>query len=179
MQHDDETALIHASRQGDSVAYGELVRRHQQAVFSTCYRVLHNRQDAEDMTQETFVRAFGKLHTFDVTRPFGAWVRRVAVNVCLNSRSRRQLEQVPLDEEWDSAETATPERTVIQRNTTQQLQAAITALPPHYRAVIELRHLQGLSYDDIAKTLDLPVNTVKSHLYRARKLLAERLKLDA
>ncbi len=175
MQHDDETALIRASQQGDTVAYGELVRRYQGGVFGACFRVLHNRQDAEDMTQETFVRAFGKLNTFDITRPFGAWVRRVAVNVCLNSRAGRQVEQVPLADEWDSSGAPTPERILMQRERADNLQRAIAALPPHYRAVIELRHLQGLSYDDIAATLDLPVNTAKSHLYRARKLLAERI----
>jgi len=166
--------LIVRARRGESEAFGELVSRHQSGVFNVCYRLLHEHGEAEDLAQETFMRAYDRLHTFDLEREFGPWIRRVAANLCLNYLESRRV-TAPLDEERDADQTLLPEAVTEVRERSEQIRAALSSLPPHYRVVVELRHYQELSYDEIAKELDIPLSDVKSHLFRARKILAEKL----
>lgn len=166
--------LILRARRGDPEAYGDLVTRHQIGVFNVCYRILHNRSDAEDLAQETFIRALDRLHTFDLEREFSPWIRRVAANLCLN-HIEVQKPSAPLDEERDEDKTQSPGEQVEVKERSEQIRSALASLPPHYRLVVELRHYQELSYDEIASELNLPLSDVKSHLFRARKLLAEKL----
>lgn len=166
--------LILAARRGQVEAYGELVRGHQTDVFNVCHRILRERREAEDMTQETFLRAYDRLQTFDPERPFGPWIRRVAANVCLNHLETYRA-TAELDEERDADQGERPEATVERHERSHRIHAAVAALPARYRVVIELRHFQELSYDEISSELGIPLSDVKSHLFRARKLLAEKL----
>lgn len=166
--------LIQHARRGETAAFGELIARYQTSVFNVCYRILHERTDAEDMTQETFIRAHERLTTFDEQREFGPWIRRVAANVCLNHLESRRV-TAPLDEERDADDSQRPEKQAEVRERSEQIRSALASLPPHYRIVVELRHYQELSYDEIAAELNIPLSDVKSHLFRARKLLAEKL----
>lgn len=166
--------LILRARRGDAEAYGDLVARHQTSVFNVCYRILHNRADAEDLAQETFIRALERLHTFDLEREFSPWIRRVAANLCLNHIESHKS-TAPLDEERDEDKTQSPGEQVEVKERSEQIRSALASLPPHYRLVVELRHYQELSYDEIASELNIPLSDVKSHLFRARKLLAEKL----
>ena len=166
--------LIQHARRGDSAAFGELVTRYQTSVFNVCYRILHERTDAEDMAQEAFIRAHERLNTFDDQREFGPWIRRIAANVCLNHLESRRV-SAQLDDERDADESQRPERQAEVHERSDQIRSALAALPAHYRVVIELRHYQELSYDEIAAELNIPLSDVKSHLFRARKLLAEKL----
>ncbi|MGZ9222001.1 MAG: RNA polymerase sigma factor [Anaerolineales bacterium] len=168
--------LIQRARRGGDIgqAFGELVTRYQTSVFNVCYRILHERADAEDMAQESFVRAHERLNTFDEERPFGPWIRRVAANMCLNHLSSQKF-TTGLDEERDAAESEGPEVIQEAREQSEQIRSALASLPPHYRLAIELRHYQEMSYEEIAAELKLPLSDVKSHLFRARKLLAEKL----
>jgi RNA polymerase sigma-70 factor (ECF subfamily) len=166
--------LIQRARRGDAEAFGELVTRYQTNVFNVCHRILHERAEAEDMAQETFIRAQSRLSSFDIERPFGPWIRRVAANVCLNQlESQKPANQ--LDDERDADQTQQPEAAVEVRERSEQIRAALASLPARYRVVVELRHYQDLSYDEIAAELCIPLSDVKSHLFRARKLLAEKL----
>ncbi len=169
--------LIARARRGDAGsadAFGELVTRYQTNVFNVCYRILHERGEAEDLAQETFMRAYDRLHTFDHEREFGPWVRRIAANLCLN-HLESQKSTAPLDEERDADERQRPEKQVEARERSEQIRGALASLPAQYRVVVELRHYQDLSYDEIAAELNIPLSDVKSHLFRARKLLAEKL----
>ena len=166
--------LIQRARRGDAEAFGELVIRYQTSVFNVCYRILHERAEAENMTQETFLRARERLHIFDDARAFGPWIRRVAANVCLN-HLEVQKPTAPLDPERDADENTRPEAQVEDRERSERIRSALASLPAHYRVVIELRHYQELSYDEIAAELHIPLSDVKSHLFRARKILAEKL----
>jgi RNA polymerase sigma-70 factor (ECF subfamily) len=183
-----ESRLLAQARKGVEAAFGELVGEHQMAVFNVAYRVLGNRQAAEDAAQEAFLRAFRALDGFDGQRPFAPWVKRICVNVCLNwleaEGIRPQISATDMEqaeaasatvEQWADSRP-TPEQAVLQMETVQQLRAAILQLPPHFRLVIELRHFQDLSYAEIAATLERPLSTIKSDLFRARKLLAEAMK---
>ncbi len=154
------------------------MQRYQQAVFNVCFRMLEERRAAEDLAQESFIRGYRKLATFDVERPFGPWIRRLAANLCLNHLRKRRFIQMPLDDERDpSIESALQdlEQDQIQDEARKRVHEAIMELPPKYRAVIELRHYQDMSYAEIARTLKIPISDVKSHLHRARRRLAERL----
>jgi RNA polymerase sigma-70 factor, ECF subfamily len=172
------------SRRGDPEAFGELVRRYQTAVFNACYRLLGERREAEDLAQEAFIRAYHHLDSYDIERPFGPWMRRVAANLCINHLKAEHRLEVPLEDESDLApiesgrltpQAPSPETLHLQHEQAEALRRAILELPPAYRAVIELRHFLDLSYQEIAGQLGLPLSDVKSHLFRARKLLAGRL----
>jgi RNA polymerase sigma-70 factor (ECF subfamily) len=167
--------LILRARRGDVEAYGELVTRHQASVFNVCHRILHERGEAEDMAQEAFIRAHSRLEGFDLERPFGPWIRRVAANICLNQLVSQKA-TLELDDERDAAQGERPEAVYEAREQSEQIRSALASLPVHYRAVIELRHYQEMSYDEIALELKIPLSDVKSNLFRARKLLAEKLK---
>ncbi len=170
----DRDLVLRAVR-GEVDAFGELVTRHQTGVFNVCYRILHERGEAEDMTQETFIRAHGRLNTFDVDRSFGPWIRRVAANVCLNYLESQKV-TTELDDEKEADGSQSPENRLEVRERSEQIYAALASLPPQYRIVVELRHYQEMSYDEIASEMKIPLSDVKSHLFRARKILAEKLK---
>jgi RNA polymerase sigma-70 factor (ECF subfamily) len=181
MNESPDRDLILRARRGETDAFGELVQRYQATVFNVCYRLMSERREAEDMAQEAFIRAYARLGTFDLERPFAPWMRRVAANVCLNRLSSPPAVQVELevDEERDPDDALQrPEPLYEQGERAALLRAALASLPAHYRMVIELRHYQELSYEEIARTLQIPLSDVKSHLFRARKLLAEKLKHD-
>jgi RNA polymerase sigma-70 factor (ECF subfamily) len=167
--------LILRARRGDNDAFGELVTRYQTGVFNVCYRMTNERREAEDLAQETFLRVYSRLDQFDLEREFGPWVRRAAANLCLNHLEAQKV-TAELDEDRDASETSQPEAIVEVRERSEQIRAALMSLPANYRAVVELRHYQELSYDEIATELNIPLSDVKSHLFRARKLLAEKLK---
>jgi RNA polymerase sigma-70 factor, ECF subfamily len=166
--------LILRARRGDAEAYGELVTRYQTSIFNVCYRILHERGEAEDLAQESFIRAYDRINTFDIEREFGPWIRRVAANVCLN-HLESQPKSVELNDERDAGESQRPEAVMEVHERSEHIRRALASLPPQYRLVIELRHYQELSYDEIAGELDIPLSDVKSHLFRARKLLAEKI----
>lgn len=182
-----EQELVAAARGGQPDAYGELVRRHQAAVYNVAYRLVGERQQALDLAQETFVRAYRALGSFDAERPFGPWVNRIAANVALSWLQRRRVPTVPLARERADGDgdgraevplpdyAAEPERVYLAGEAHERLRRAILALPAPYRAVIELRHFQDLAYEEIAAALGIPLSDVKSHLFRARRLLRERL----
>lgn len=178
--------LVAQTLGGRPDAFGELVRRHQTAVYNIAYRLVGERQEALDVAQDAFVRAYHALHSFDQERPFGPWIGRVATNVALAGLARRRLPIIPLgrvadggDEGRDAAALPDPARgpedDYLAAERGAELRRAVLALPPHYRAVIELRHFQECSYEEIAATLGLPLSDVKSHLFRARKLLRAAL----
>ncbi|MEP7357211.1 MAG: sigma-70 family RNA polymerase sigma factor [Anaerolineales bacterium] len=177
-----DRGLVELSRSGDPAAFGELVRRYQTSVYNVCYRLLGERRTAQDLAQEAFIRAYQRLRTYDVERPFGPWMRRVAANLCLNQMARTSPPSVSLDDERDEPRAPAGSDPAVaheQAESAAALRAAIARLPPHYRAVIELRHFHDLSYEEIAAALKLPLSDVKSHLFRARQQLANSLRPEA
>ena len=178
MDSSPDRDLVERTRRGEVNAYGELVRRYQTSVFNVCYRMMGEHQEAEDLAQDAFLRGYRRLGTFDALRPFGPWIRKVAANLCLNSLQKRVPVRLTLDEEHDDpidVEQPDPAVAHERADQSQRLRRALQELPPHYRAVIELRHYQDLSYEEMAQTLKVSLSDVKSHLFRARRLLARRL----
>lgn len=182
----DERALITRALSGDDDASATLVRIHQATVYSIAYRMVGQRETAQDLAQETFLRAFKALRTFDLNRPFGPWLYRIATNLSINWIKKARLPTVSLDgpqpvsrddaEPMAIPDTLTePATRFAEAEVQAQLRAAILSLPPDYRAVVELRHFQEMTYDEMSQALNVPVGTVKTRLFRARRLLRERL----
>lgn len=186
----DDRQLILRAQDGDLGAFGLLVQRHQPVVYNVAFRMFGNHADAEDMTQETFLRAFRAFDTFDAERPLIPWLRRIAMNVCLNILDKERVRPViavvdvkPPDkgratmDDW-AHDRPSPEQELLTDETAVQIRTAILRLPPKYRAVIELRHFQNLSYQEMSETLGRSMSNVKSDLFRARRMLAQFLQED-
>jgi RNA polymerase sigma-70 factor (ECF subfamily) len=171
----DEHDLAQRAAQGDREAFGGLVNCHQAGVYNVAYRMLGECRDAEDAAQETFLRAYRAIQTLDPQRPPGPWLKKIAVNVCLNRLERRGT--LPLEDDASvPGPDPGPESQTIEREQNRQIRTALLSLPLRYRAIIELRHFQELSYIEMAETLNRSLSDIKSDLFRARKLLAEKLK---
>lgn len=181
-----EKSLIERTLAGDDGAFGELVEFHQRVVFNIAYRMLGNRQEAQDIAQETFWRAYRGLDGFDLSRPLAPWLYRIATNLSLNRLRRYPPPTVSLDapppgqpQDADPLPVpdpaAGPPARLLQTEAQAQIRQAILALPPDDRAVIELRHFQGLSYEQIAAVTNASLSSVKSRLFRARRKLQSQL----
>lgn len=182
----EERALVARTLAGDDDAFAALVRIHQATVYNIAYRMVGQRETAQDLAQEAFLRAFKALDTFDLKRPFGPWLYRIATNLSINWVKRARLPTVSLDAPHpavgNDAEplaipdtSAEPAARFAQAEMQTQLRKAILSLPPDYRVVIELRHFQEMSYEEVAEALNAPIGTVKTRLFRARRLLRDRL----
>ena len=181
----DETEIIRRCLSGDERAHRELIDRYERPVFSVALRMVRQREDAEDITQETFVRMFRALARYDPTRPFSSWLFTIASRLAIDHLRRRRVTLLPLvRREAGSAEEETidvvdpgvgPEVETQHGQEAERVQHLIDALPPHYRIVVVMRHQQDLSYDEIAEALRLPLSTVKARIHRARAPLAQRL----
>jgi RNA polymerase sigma-70 factor (ECF subfamily) len=172
----DDTELVQRAQRGDEFAFEQLVRRHQRYVFNVAYRVLNDYAEAEDITQEAFVRAWRGLPGFRGQARFTMWIYRIVHNLCLNRLPglRRELLRTEPLEEALAAPAPSQAELVEVRERVAFLHAQLDQLPEKYRLVLTLRYLQHLSYDEIAAALDLPVGTVKTHIHRARRLLMEQ-----
>jgi len=180
MDEASDRQLVARTRGGEADAFGELVRRYQTSVYNVCYRLLGDPAEAEDLAQEAFLRAYRRLGSYDDQRPFGPWMRRVAANLSLNALQSRKA-AMPLDEEFDEipgSPLEMPESSGERRDEVERVRRALLRLPGHYRAVIELRHYQDMSYDEIAGTLGIRPGDVRTRLFRARRLLADWLRED-
>ncbi|MFQ5527993.1 MAG: sigma-70 family RNA polymerase sigma factor [Thermoanaerobaculia bacterium] len=171
---------------GSQEAYARLVAAYQRPLFSVIVRMVRDPALAEDLTQESFVKAFRALESFDTSRKFSSWLFTIAHNTTIDHVRRRQVSTVPLDgsnrEDDDRglahlavATDASPEEDMAHRELAGDLETALTRLRPEYAEVLVLRFQQDLSYEEIAEITCLPLGTVKTHLYRARKALAEAL----
>lgn len=174
VQEEDDTALALRSREGDRGAFERLVVRYQRPVFNVALRMLRNRQDALDVTQTTFLKAFEHLRDYDPAFRFYSWLYRIAINESLNAlalrKPRGELDVNTADDGPD------PNRLAEGEQTLDAIEAALMMVSPELRTVLVLRHITQLSYEDIAETLGLPEKTVKSRLHSARERLREHLR---
>ena len=172
----DDTELVRRAQRGDNIAFEQLVRRHQRYVFNVAYRVLNDYAEAEDMTQEAFLRAWRGLPGFRGQAQFTTWLYRIVHNLCLNRLPRLKQELLQTEPLEEALTTPTPFQAELTEIREQMafLHTQLDQLPEKYRLVLTLRFLQRLSYEEIATALDLPIGTVKTHIHRARRLLIER-----
>lgn len=173
MKEDDDGVLVQQCRQGNRAACEQLVLRYEKPVFNAALRMLRNVEDARDVAQTTFLKAFEHLADYDATRKFYSWLYRIAVNESLDALGARKSFEPISGEEAD--ETPGPEQSAEGEQLSRAIEEALMQIKPEHRAVIVLRHFQHLSYQDMGDILMLPEKTVKSRLYEARQLLRENL----
>jgi len=182
----DETSLVHAAKAGNISAFEELVKRYDRNVFRIAQHITQNREDAEDVVQDAFLKAYQNLANFQEQSKFYTWLVRIAVNEALMRLRRRRPERmVSLDEDIKTEEDTmprevadwapNPEQLYTQGELKEILGKTIQGLPPSFRTVFVLRDVEGLSTEETAEALDLSIPAVKSRLLRARLQLRERL----
>lgn len=184
-QQRDDFKLIELFRNGDEKAFEEIVRRYQRQVANIIYLTLGNREEVDDLSQEVFVRVFRSLGRFEFDSSLYSWIYRIAVNLCIDEiRKKRIRKLIPLDfltekkleGEKRSKETSTGSDELLQKEKTEVVRNALEKLSPIHRTVIVLREYQDLSYGEIAKTLRISPQAVKSRIFRAREELRVMLK---
>jgi len=173
MQDDNE--LVRLVLGGNQQAYARLVDKYKGRIFAHLYRMIGQRQDAQDLAQEVFTKAYFKLDTFHPDGNFSAWLYRVAANHCLDELRRRKQTVKTLGEEVELIDAKTPEDELLQKEQQQLLLRQMKGLEEEYRSVLVLRYIDQLSYKEISKALELPTTTVQMRLHRARKKLREGL----
>jgi len=183
--HEADDDLVAKAQRGDAAAFGELVNRHQDAVFNGICRMVGQREDAEDLAQEVFVKAFRSIARFEGRSSFYTWVYSIAVNVVISHRrklgARRHQSTFSLDggdgRPLDVADqTATPDVASQHHELGERIEQAIGQLDDEHRDIVVLRDIEGFDYETIGDMLGCPQGTVKSRLHRARLALREMLK---
>jgi RNA polymerase sigma-70 factor (ECF subfamily) len=184
---DQEVVVL--ARAGRDAAYRELVRRYERPVFSLIYRMVRDRELAEDLAQETFVKALNAIESYRPEFKFSSWIFKIANNAAIDQLRRRELDTLSLDgspnaETADAVEATalqvgdrkeTPLEELEARELGGAIEIAIAKLRPEYRACILLRHVEGRPYEEIAEMLSLPLGTVKTYIHRARNELRQSL----
>ncbi len=179
-----DAVLVQCTLRGETAAYNVLVERYQRHVYNLVYRMIGNAEDAGDLVQDTFLRAYGALGSFRQDASFLTWLYKIASNLCIDRmRARRSRGALSLDVEMEEGRepaaderTSSPEDMVVRDAVGDIVHREVMSLPARYRVVVIMRHLQGMSIEEIAGQLGLPSGTVKTHLFRAREMLRERLR---
>ena len=177
------------AQDGDESAFRELIRRYQRPIFSIIYRMVRDRELAEDLAQETFIKVLNAIDSYRPEHKFSSWIFKIANNAAIDHLRRRELETLSLEGAPDALTTERQEATALQvrdrtespleeleaRELGSQIEEAIAGLRPEYRSCIMLRHVEGRAYEEIAEILGLPLGTVKTYIHRARAELRDQL----
>jgi len=193
----DDLSLVKRVREGDQRAFKLLVERYQRKVYSVAYGMLKDKEESMDVSQEAFVKVYKYLDHFKGDSSFYTWLYRITVNICIDVLRRKNAskgEQVEFDEtvKMDAAEAnigalgsqlgTNPQKAALRKELAEKIQAALQEVPEKHRAILLLREVEGMSYEDLARTLEIPKGTVMSRLFHARikvqKILSEYLELD-
>jgi len=181
----DDLKIIESCLLGNTQTFSRLIENYKNMVYSLAYRMSNNPHESEDISQEAFLRAFQSLARFNPSYKFSTWLYQITLNIIRDKSKRKEIDYVSLDAPIETGDseyylqpadlTNNPEEIITRQENTQVIQKAIRSLPLKYREVIVLRHLQDLSYIEIANILKLPTGTVKVRLYRAREQLRKIL----
>jgi RNA polymerase sigma-70 factor (ECF subfamily) len=177
--------LVSKAKEGDQKAYAEIMQRYKDSIYFMALKMVNNKDDAMDLTVETFAKAFENLGKYKPEYAFSTWLFRIATNNSIDFIRKKRLNVVSLDtlteEQGEDkylqvrAEGLNPEETSIRKQESEKLKNMVEQLPLRYRTLIVLRYYEELSYEEIAKQVDIPIGTVKAQLFRARDLMANIL----
>lgn len=183
---ENDSELIKKAKSGDSKAYEGLLKKYKNSVHNLVYRMVRDVQEAEDLTQEAFIKAFNSLASFNEEYAFSTWLYKIATNNCIDFFRKRKLQTYSLDKpvKYKDSEIQheipdpdlNPEKTILAHERSDIIQHAIETLPQKYYTAIILRHNEEKSYEEIAEILHLPLGTVKARIFRAREMLNKALK---
>jgi len=184
-----EARLVRLARTGDRAAFADLVDLYKDKIYHLAFRMLGNRQEAEDVVQETFLRVFRSFDRYDESQKFSTWIYRIGTNLSID-RLRKRKTTYSLDADvsgdgegtdWHSmlaSEEPTPEGSVLLSETQTRIREAIETLPKKYKSVVVLKYLHDMSLQEIGDVLDMPVTTVKTRVHRGREFLRQKLEVD-
>lgn len=178
--------LVERALEGKEAAYQELMEKYRKALYHHISRMVKDRQEVDDLVQETFIKAFSALDTYATQYAFSTWLYKIATNHAIDYMRKKKLQTFSIDKpvrtkegelEYEVPDTTyRPDRHIVEDQRRQLIQEAIDSLPPKYHRVIVMRHQQEKSYEEIATELDLPLGTIKAHIFRARELLNKYLR---
>jgi RNA polymerase sigma-70 factor, ECF subfamily len=182
-----EHRIVKRAQKGDRMAFAELVELYKDKLYNLGYRMMGNPQEAEDVAQEAFLRAFANLGSYNNSHKFSTWIYRIATNLCIDRMRKKKADysldaEVPGDDNGGdmytriAAPDRTPEEEVVLAETQEEVQRAIESLPENYRAAVVLKYMHDLSLQEIADILEVPVSTVKTRIHRGREALRAGLK---
>lgn len=182
----EDDKLVAAAVEGDENAYAQLVDKYQRALFFHIAKMVRDREQIEDLVQESFMKAFGNLKSYNTDYAFSTWLYRIATNHSIDYLRKRKLQTLSIDDSRKTKdgelemqlpdESSVTDREIIRKQRQNIIYKAIDDLPEKYREVIRMRHMEEKSYQEIADLLDLPLGTVKAHIFRAREMLYKSLK---
>ena len=173
MTRPDDKTLMERCLKGDRQAFEALLVKYEKPVYNAAYRMLHNPDDARDVTQTVFLKVYENLDQYDPSHRFFSWIYRIALNESINWLKKSSRQEALEHEAADHGDG--PEKQADDAQLGEGMEAALMMIKSEYRAVIVLKHVLGCSYIEISEVLDIPEKTVKSRLYTARQLLQERL----
>jgi RNA polymerase sigma-70 factor (ECF subfamily) len=182
----DDFELVQDAISGNERAYEKLMHRYRHSVYHAMFKMVNNRDDADDLTIEAFGKAFRKLPSYAPNYAFSTWLFRIAINNCIDYIRKKKLQTVSMDEPLDPLSDRNishlvrdfqpdPEMEMIREQKIAHVRRVVERIPEKYRVMIELRYYEELSYEEIAQTLELPLGTVKAQLFRAKELLYQQL----
>jgi RNA polymerase sigma-70 factor (ECF subfamily) len=176
----EDADLVRLCQNGDIAAFEQLFHKYQERVYSTAYRMMNNQEDAQDLTQEIFLRAYQRISKFDFRAAFSTWLYRLAVNLCIDElrKQKRSVNAMPLERVASQADASTPEDHAISSDRERHVWEAINSLKEKDRAVVILRDIEGLSYKEIAEVLKCSLGRVKSRIHEARQKLKAILETE-
>ena len=177
---------VEAAKNGDQKAYDYLLNKYRKSVYYMLLKMVNNADDAEDLTQEAFAKAFSSLKKFDPKYAFSTWLFRIATNNCIDFIRKKRVQTVSINNPYMNSDgdrisfdikdpNLNPNEVMLKKQRKQYLLKAIDRLPEKYKRLVELRYFKEFSYEEVAKELDLPLGTVKAQLFRARELLNQEL----
>jgi RNA polymerase sigma factor (sigma-70 family) len=183
---EEDAVLIRRALAGDQRAYRKLRQKYHESIYNLIYRMIRDKDEVEDLTQEAFIKAFMSLSSFNDEFAFSTWLYKIATNNCIDYIRRKKLQTFSIDKPIESKEsdytyelpdsTYEPDQDLIDRQRKKLLEDAINSLPAKYRHVIHLRHVEEKEYQEIAAILKLPLGTIKAHIFRAREMLNKYLR---
>lgn len=178
----NDFGLVNRAKDGDQKAYADLMQRYKDSIYFMALKMVNNKDDAMDLTVETFGKAFENLEKYKPDFAFSTWLFRIATNNCIDFIRKKRISLVSIDSLSDDggderplqikSDTLNPEEESIKKQQSKELKEIVDKLPLRYRTLIVLRYFDELSYEEIAQQLDLPLGTVKAQLFRARDLLS-------
>jgi RNA polymerase sigma factor (sigma-70 family) len=182
----EDISLIEEALNGKQSAYDKLMKKYYQHIYNLIYKMIFKKEDVEDLTQEAFIKAFNSLQHFDRQFAFSTWLYKIATNNSIDYLRKKKLNTFSIDKEIESEDSDykfdipdndyVPDTKIIEDERRKVLEDAIESLPEKYKQVITMRHKQEKEYEEIAKELNLPLGTVKAHIFRGRELLNKYLK---
>ncbi len=182
----EDSRNIKRALKGDQASYRAILKKYHDQVYNLLYRMVHDKDEVEDLTQEAFIKAFNSLQNFNEEFAFSTWLYKIATNNCIDYIRKKKLATFSIDKPIASKDgeysyeipdsSYEPDKSLIAGQRTKILQEAVNGLPEKYRQVILMRHSDDMDYQEIADTLQLPLGTVKAHIFRAREILHKRLK---